>query len=144
MMGVVMGRSDAIAWSRLLALPLMASLVRSHGNLRSSFVESLCSGLGVPPRESKRYGFYLGLALARSAELGRTECLKAILDLRDPPVDVNVEDSSGLAALAHACRRGDQEPFRELLPRADVRCARWRCHAPLSFSASQGHSSMAR
>jgi len=105
-------------------------------------IESVCAGLGIPPRESHQYGFYLGLALARAAETGHVQCLGAILDLDDPPVNIGAVDASGLTALAHATKRGDARPFSLLLPRSDVSCDAWTCHAPLSLGSAQGHVRM--
>lgn len=106
-------------------------------------VEGLCGGLGVPPRESHQYSFYLGLALARAAEVGRARCLEAILALKDPPVDAGTPDAAGLTALAHSAKRGEEEPFGLLLPRSDVRCTAWACRAPLSLASTEGHASLA-
>jgi len=105
-------------------------------------VERLCGGLGVPPRESHQYGFYLGLALARAAEVGRAHCVEAILVLRDPPVDAGTPDSAGLTALAHSAKRGENEPFGFLLPRSDVQCAAWVCRAPLCLASTEGHATL--
>lgn len=128
----------------ILGIVVAGQQLRGAGRDRPDVtVERLCGGLGVPPRESHQYGFYLGLALARAAEVGRVHCVEAILALQDPPVDAGTPDSAGLTALAHSAKRGEEEPFRLLLPRSDVRCAAWGCRAPLCLASAEGHATLA-
>lgn len=128
-------------WRILAAIALPDILLRlvSAQQMRGSALEGKCAGLGLPPKESRQYDFYLGLALAKAAETGRTGCLHGILDLSDPPVDVGVEDAAGLTALAHSAARGDMPEIKRILPRADIKCARWACHAPLALASFEGH-----
>lgn len=81
--------------------------------------------------------------MARAAEVGRTACLEAILDLQDPPVEAGMSDHAGLTALAHAASRGDAGAFGRLLPRSDVSCAAWTCRAPLALASTAGHLDLA-
>mmetsp|Transcript_111587 Transcript_111587/g.315104 ORF Transcript_111587/g.315104 Transcript_111587/m.315104 type:complete len:277 (-) Transcript_111587:263-1093(-) len=125
--------------SSVLALCCALSATSTDGALRGSqTLEKICAGVGVPPPESKRYDFYLGLSLCRASELGRVQCVRAILELTDPPVDVAVADAAGLTALAHAASQGEAETFALLLPKADVRCESWACAAPLCLSSDRG------
>lgn len=139
---VVLRLSRPLWWAAVLLNEFLCVASSDlQGSLRGSAksLERTCAGLGVPPRESNRYAFYLGLALARAAEGGRTACLEAILELEHPPVEAGTPDHAGLTALAHVASRGDAGPFGKLLPRSDVRCPAWTCCAPLALASIAGH-----
>merc|ERR1719329_41760 len=103
-------------------------------------LEQACAGLGVAPRESHRFDFFLGLVLARAAKDGNRGCFDAIMKIEDlAPSVVSTLDASGLPALAYAASRGDKNMLQRLLPHADVRCADWRCCSPLSLASAKGH-----
>jgi len=124
----------------LASLVLLLCVAGMYAGLRGSLIERRCSGMGVPPKESHRYGFYLGLALARAAEQSHTTCLSAILDLEDPAADANIADSSGLTGLAHVSQNGWFDMLERLLPRSDVQCESWSCQAPLCLASFNGHA----
>lgn len=124
---------------KISSVAMLIYRVLAQAALRGSRLERFCSGMGLPPKSSHRYGFYLGLALTRAAEQSNMLCLNEILNLQDPPVNATVADSVGLTALTHVVKRGDVGSVKRLLPLSDVHCATFSCRAPLCFASSRGH-----